>query len=470
MTAVVVAAGVAGCASPGPSRAPAKLIEPRAAGIEAGVQSESVSAGWWRELGDERLTALVEAALAGSPGLQVIEARIAGARALVDEAEAGFEPSAELGADLNRQRYSANGLLPATVAGKVRTIANLQAGMSWELDFFGRHRSALEAALGRERAMQAEAQAARALLAVQVAQAYLQLARLVEQRALIDEWLVTREAQQALSAARVQAGLDDAAGLRAAELAVAELRRQRALTDEATGAARRVLAHLSAQPPASLNGLSPRLGFGPRLATPLDVPADLIGRRADLSAARWRVEASVRDIESARARFYPNINLGALIGLNSIGLDRLFEGSSWQVAAAPAIRLPIFEAGRLRAALRARQAELDLAVASYNQVLLDAVREVADRLGTLRGIGEQLDEHARAQVAAQAQLEIARQRLQAGLGNRMAVLAAEGGVIVQRQQELELRTRLLENRLGLIRALGGGYAADPVTLSIRTQP
>jgi NodT family efflux transporter outer membrane factor (OMF) lipoprotein len=203
---------------------------------------------------------------------------------------------------------------------------------------------------------------------------------------------------------------------------------------------------------------------------PLDVPADLIGRRADLSAARWRVEASVRDIESARARFYPNINLGALIGLNSIGLDRLFEGSSWQAAAAPAIRLPIFEAGRLRAALRARQAELDLAVASYNQVLLDAVREVADRLGTLRGIGEQLDEHARAQVAAQAQLEIARQRLQAGLGNRMAVLAAEGGVIVQRQQELELRTRLLENRLGLIRALGGGYAADPVTLSIRTQP
>ena len=202
LAALVVAVGVAGCASPGTSPAPAKLIEPRAAGIEAAVPAEPVPAGWWRELGDERLAALVEAALAGSPGLQVIEARIAGARALVDEAVAGFEPSAELGADLNRQRYSANGLLPATVAGKVRTIANLQAGMSWELDFFGRHRSALEAALGRERAMQAEAQAARALLAVQVAQAYLHLARLVEQHGLIEEWLVTREAQQALSAAR----------------------------------------------------------------------------------------------------------------------------------------------------------------------------------------------------------------------------------------------------------------------------
>ena len=467
---LTMAAGLAGCAAPGKSPAPAKLIEPQAAGIDAAVQAEAVPAGWWRELGDDGLSALVESALAEAPGLRIIQARLAGSRALVDEAEAGFEPSAELGADLNRQRYSANGLLPATVAGKVRTIANLQAGMSWEIDFFGRHRSALEAALGRERAMQAEAQAARALLAVQVAQAYLQLARLVEQRSLIEEWLAAREEQQVLSAGRFRAGLDDAAGLRAAELAVAELRRQSALTDESIGAARRVLAHLSAQPPAALAGLSPRLAFGPRLATPLDVPADLIGRRADLSAARWRVEASVRDVESARARFYPNINLGALIGLNSIGLDRLFEGSSWQAGAAPAIRLPIFEAGRLRAALRARQAELDLAVESYNQVLLDAVREVADRLGALRGLGAQLDEHARAQVAAQAQLDLARQRLQAGLGNRLAVLAAEGGVIAQRQQELELRTRLLENRLGLIRALGGGYAADTVTLSIRTQP
>jgi len=218
---LTMAAGLAGCAAPGKSPAPAKLIEPQAAGIDAAVQAEAVSAGWWRELGDDRLSALVESALAEAPSLRIIQARLAGSRALVDEAEAGFEPSAELGADLNRQRYSANGLLPATVAGKVRTIANLQAGMSWEIDFFGRHRSALEAALGRERAMQAEAQAARALLAVQVAQAYLQLARLVEQRSLIEEWLAAREEQQVLSAGRFRAGLDDAAGLRAAALAVA---------------------------------------------------------------------------------------------------------------------------------------------------------------------------------------------------------------------------------------------------------
>jgi outer membrane protein TolC len=178
--AVVV---VAGCASPGPTPPVAVPLAASAAGVNPLVGAPAVPADWWRQAGDENLARLIERAIADAPGLRIAQARLAGAQAVIDDAQAAFEPVYSAGADVNRQRYSSYGLFPATVAGKVRTIVNLQAGFAWELDFFGRHRIALEAALGRERAAQAEVHAARSLLAAQVAQAYVQLARLVEQRA-----------------------------------------------------------------------------------------------------------------------------------------------------------------------------------------------------------------------------------------------------------------------------------------------
>jgi NodT family efflux transporter outer membrane factor (OMF) lipoprotein len=456
--AIALSLLVAGCASPGPSRQAAVAIEPQAAGLDPKVASPELSAAWWHETGEEALAMLIERALAGSPGLRVAQARLAGVQAIIDDAYAAFEPAFNAGADLNRQRYSANGLFPATVAGKVRTIANLQLGVTWELDFFGRQRIALEAALGRERAAQAELQAARSLLAAQIAQAYVQLARFVEQRALLDEVLTSREAQSALAARRLQAGLDDARPLAAAQASVADARQQREIVEASIGAMRRALAHLSAQPPAALDALAPRLGFGPRFTVPVDVPADLLGRRADLDAARARVEVALRDVDEARTRFYPNVNLGAFLGLNSIGLDRVFRADSWQGAVAPAIRLPLFEADRLRAYLRGREADLDAAIESYNQALLDAVRDVADRLGTLRAVAAQQTEHQRARAAADLSLGLAQRRMQAGVGTRLAVLSAEGGVLAQRQQAIDLQAQMIDGHFALIRALGGGYA------------
>jgi NodT family efflux transporter outer membrane factor (OMF) lipoprotein len=455
--AVVV---VAGCASPGPTPPVAVPLAASAAGVNPLVGAPAVPADWWRQAGDENLARLIERAIADAPGLRIAQARLAGAQAVIDDAQAAFEPVYSAGADVNRQRYSSYGLFPATVAGKVRTIVNLQAGFAWELDFFGRHRIALEAALGRERAAQAEVHAARSLLAAQVAQAYVQLARLVEQRALLGELIDSRQAQAALAGRRVQAGLEDVRGQQAALAAVIEARQQRELVDEAIGAMRRALAHLSAQPPSALDALSPRLAFGLPLSVPEDVPADLLGRRADLDAARARVESAVRDVDEVRTRFYPNVNLGAFFGLNSIGLDRLLRADSWQAAIAPAIRLPFFEADRLRAQLRGRHADLDAAIATYDQALRDAVRDVADRIGALRAVAAQRAEQANARAAADAVLGVAQQRLQAGLGNRLAVLAAEGGVLAQRQQDIELRARMIDGHIALIRALGGGYTAD----------
>jgi outer membrane protein TolC len=136
----------------------------------------------------------------------------------------------------------------------------------------------------------------------------------------------------------------------------------------------------------------------------------------------------------------------------------VFRADSWQGAVAPAIRLPLFEADRLRAYLRGREADLDAAIESYNQALLDAVRDVADRLGTLRAVAAQQTEHQRARAAADLSLGLAQRRMQAGVGTRLAVLSAEGGVLAQRQQAIDLQAQMIDGHFALIRALGGGYA------------
>jgi NodT family efflux transporter outer membrane factor (OMF) lipoprotein len=205
------------------------------------------------------------------------------------------------------------------------------------------------------------------------------------------------------------------------------------------------------------------------LAIPSTVPADLLGRRADIAAARWRVEAATHDIASAKAQFYPNVNLTAFVGLSSIGLNRLVQAGSGDYGIGPAIHLPIFDAGRLRANLRGRTADLDLAVESYNGALLDAVRDVADQLASSQSIARQQAQQREAQAAAESAYEIATQRYKAGLGTYLNVLTAETAVLNQRRLAVDLSGRALDTQVQLARALGGGFQADPDTLRLASK-
>ena len=195
---------------------------------------------------------------------------------------------------------------------------------------------------------------------------------------------------------------------------------------------------------------------------PNALPADLLGRRADISAARWRIEAATSDVKSAKASFYPNVNLSAFVGLASIGLNNLVKASSEQYGIGPALTLPIFDGGRLRANLRGRHADLDVAIESYNGAVIDAVHDAADQISSVRSVERQQREQAAAQAAAEAAYDLATQRYRAGLGGYLTVLTAETGVLNQRRQATDLKARALDTQVALIRALGGGYTADAV--------
>jgi NodT family efflux transporter outer membrane factor (OMF) lipoprotein len=454
-----------GCASSAGISSTAQKIAPESVGLDAATQAPELAADWWRSFDEPALNDLVERALAGNPSLKVAQARLTRALAAVASARAAAGPQVNGEADVTRERLSANGIYPPPLGGAIVTLANGQIGGSWELDFFGRNRAAIDAALGTQRAAQADHEAARILLASSVARAYGQLGRLIGQREIATRTLKQREDMLGLTRQRVQNGLDTNVELRQSEGALPETRQQIEQLDEQIALTRHALAAFTAQAPNALDGLTVTLRSVKSIPAPAVVPADLLGRRADIAAARWRIEAAIGDMKNAKAQFYPNINLTAFVGLNSIGLSRFLKSGSEQYGAGPAIRLPIFDSGLLRANLRGKAADLDVAIESYNGAVLDAIHDAADQIASLRSVGLQQAQQASAQFAAESAYDLAIQRYKAGITNYLTVLNAESTVLGQRRLFVDLKARELDVQIALIRALGGGYVPDAQRLA-----
>ena len=196
VSALALAAAIllAGCASPGAPHTPLAQTSPAAVGLSTTATGETAApAQWWTALGDAQLNALIDTALQGSPSLAASRARLEQAIALSQVREAANGPQATLGVDATRQRYSANGLVPAPIAGNTYNSGNVQATLSWSPDFFGQHAAELQAALGQARAAQVDAAAAANTPAAQVGRVYVALARLVAQRDVAVRALEQRE-------------------------------------------------------------------------------------------------------------------------------------------------------------------------------------------------------------------------------------------------------------------------------------
>jgi len=457
--ASMIVMALAGCVSTEGIASKAVLATPAALGADATVAAAPVAADWWLGFDDPVLADLIARATAGNPSLRVAAARAARASANVGSVQSLDGPQLNGQLDASRQLFSENSSYPPPLAGSQRWTATAQLNGSWEIDFFGRNRAQLDSAIGAERASIADADAARTLLAVNVARTYVQLARALEQRAVLERALSQREEVYGLTRQRVSAGLDTAVELRQSEGARPETRQQIEATTEQIELARHAIAALLAEPPQRFETLAPSLSTLRPIAVPDSVPIDLVGRRADIVAARWRVEAATGDVAAQRAQFYPNVNLIAFAGFSSLGLDRLLRSSSEQWGVGPAIRLPIFDAGRLRAGLRGRNADLDAAVESYNGTLVDAIHDVADQISSTRSVERQQREQAAAQESAEAAYDLATQRYRAGIGGYITVLNAETNVIALRRLTTDLRARAIDSQMLLVRSLGGGYAA-----------
>jgi NodT family efflux transporter outer membrane factor (OMF) lipoprotein len=452
---------LAGCADMSGIEPHAKLASSEAVGLNAhAAASAPLADQWWRDFGDAQLDRLVTQALQDNPSLKLAQARLERAQSLTETARAASLPQVNGQLDISRQRFSATGIIPPPLGGTTLNSGTLQLNASWELDFFGRNRAALDAALNAAQAAQADAQAARVLLASNVARAYFQLARINDQLAVAKRVLADRQQSLGLVQDRVRAGLDTQLELRQSEGALPDTRQQIEALEEQASLTQHALAALTGQGNRTVVTEAPTLVSAKQLALPAELPADLLGQRADILAARWRVEAAAHDVKNAKAQFYPNINLMAFAGLSSIGLGRLLNAGSEQWSVGPAIRLPIFDAGRLRGNLRGKTADLDAAVESYNGAVLEAIHDVADQIASSQSIARQQAQQREAQAAAEGAYQIALQRYGAGLGTFLNVLSAEGTVLNQRRLGVDLAARALDTQVALMRALGGGMRGD----------
>ena len=451
-----------GCASFKGIAPRSSLADPADLNAEASLADTAVSAAWpeldwWKRFGDAQLDALVEEALAGSAGIRLARARVDQAAAAARIARAPLGPQVNATADVTRQRFSENYIFPAPIAGSSYTTTQLALSGGYELDFWGKNRAAYEAALGRSRAAQAEGFAARLVLSSAVAGMYVQLARSFDQLDLARRELADREAVQRLTTDRVRAGLDSKLELKQVETSIPAARVRVAQMEEQIALARSQLAALLGKGPDRGLAIERPALRAVRVALPSRLPADLLGRRPDVVASRWRAEAAARDIDSAKAQFYPDINLSALIGVQSVNLSKLLQTGSAIPSVGAAVRLPILEGGRLRGALAARDADYDLAVEQYNQTLSDALREVVDQLTSLRSLEVQHGGVENALAAAEETYSLAVTRYKAGTGSLLQVFTAEMQVLEQRTLRTELQSRSLTLSIGLIRALGGGF-------------
>ncbi|WPB55075.1 efflux transporter outer membrane subunit [Xylophilus sp. GOD-11R] len=472
---LVLALGLTACANMAGIAPQAQLRDGASLGLPSAATGTpdlfadaAMASDWWRGFGDERLDDLVSQAIADSPSLKSAEARLQRAQAAADTTRAADGPQLNGSLDATRQHFSSNGIYPAPLGGGTFNIGTARLAGSYEFDFFGKNRAALESALGTANAAKADAQAARLLLACNVARNYFQLARLQAQLEVAERTLAQRQETLGLVRDRVTAGLDTRLEERQSQAGIPEARQQIEALHEQIAIARNAIGALVGQPRGMQDLEATPLASYRDIDLPSTLPADLLGRRADVAAARWRVEAAAKTIDVAKTEFYPNVNLTAFVGLNSLGFDNLVQGSSREWGVGPAIRLPIFDSGRLRANLRGRTADYDAAVESYNGAVIDAVHEAADQAASARSIELQQTQQKDAQAAAEAAYDIARQRYRAGLGTYLNVLTSENAVLSQRRLAVDLAARRLDTQVSLIRALGGGYTPETTVASVAT--
>jgi NodT family efflux transporter outer membrane factor (OMF) lipoprotein len=454
-----LAFSLAGCSSPGPNADALKTTSALTLQLPATSTTELPST-WWESLGDPQLNHLIAVALQSNPSLATAQLRVRRMQALAGLAQAAGLPQANVGADFTRQRFSANGLFPKPIAGNTWDNDILQGTVSWSPDLWGQHAAELASALGQSQASQADAAVAATGLASQIAKGYVGLSRLVAQIDIAERTLQQRQAQQTLIAQRFAAGLDTRTEQTQSDGNVSDAQSQIEALQEQMNLMRHQLAVLSGQAPQTLTALSPQLNALQLDEVPAVLGADLLGRRPDIVASRWRVEAASQDMRVARTQFYPNVNLSAFIGFNALGVNRLFNADSGQIGVTPALRLPLFDGGRLQAQLSGRQAELDMAVSQYNFTVLEAVKESADAISSDQSMMRQAQLQTAALVSAQKNHAIAKQRFDAGLGNQLIVLSAETAVLLQSRASVDIRARQLDNRINLMKALGGGWRED----------
>jgi multidrug efflux system outer membrane protein len=420
------------------------------------------AAEWWKRYQDTTLDQLVDMAVAGSPTLATAHARFESAQQSVRLAAAAAGAHVTANADIDRQRLSDNGFIPPRLLGfSWYNQADLGLQATYTFDWWGKQRFAVESAMDQARAAQADRSAASLVLASSVADTYFGWQADQNRLTLAREKEATVLAEGKIAAARIRAELDSDEAVQRAEWALATSREQIASLQGSASLRLVALAALVGRSQSQLPALQAKALPVREGALPDDVKLDLISRRADITASRWRVEAAEKNLASSRAEFFPDLSINLLLGVSGVDVGKLLEYGSRVPMAGAAVHLPIFDAGRLRAQYGAAGAAIDSAVSAYQDSVISAARDVATQVTTLAQIDAQRQQRSIAVDAALHIKQSAAARVRQGLTDARMELSAAESWEDQRDAMLQLDSAALAADIALQRALGGGYDASP---------
>jgi multidrug efflux system outer membrane protein len=435
---------------------------PPALDLPTGTGADPALERWWTAFNDPTLTTLVDEALASNLDLRAAIARIDLARAQVKLAQKDLYPSVDLGIDANRTKSSEVGSFPLFGAPATNNDFRVELSASYEVDLWGKFRTATRAAQDDLLASRYARETVRTVVAADVARTYFQLLAADAQLDLLSDTLKTRNETVALQRDRYQGGV-----IGDYDLAQAEAERAAVAADVA-GAQRAVAQFESAL--AVLLGRSPREVFEPKLARDaaivrlVDVPtvaaglpSDMLLRRPDIRNVETQLAAGNRRIDVARADYFPSLSLTGGYGSESGALKNLFSGPAviWSIAAS--LAQPLIGLKAIEANVESKTAARDQLVVSYQQTVQTAFKETHDALVANQTLRDALVAQTERRTKLERALDLAGLRYRSGYSPYLEVLDAQRQLLQAQTLQILAARDVRLAVVDLAKALGGGW-------------
>ncbi|EKY3884810.1 multidrug resistance outer membrane protein MdtQ [Enterobacter hormaechei] len=417
---------------------------------------------WWKDFNDPQLNALIDKALADAPDMQIARQRITLAEAQAKAAVAAEGPQLDFSADVERQKMSAEGLMgpfaltdpAAGTTGPWYTNGTFGLTAGWDLDLWGKNRAQIEARIGQVNAQKAELEQTRQLLASSVARLYWDW----QTEAAVSDVLaqIKREQENIIGADRELYQHGITSSVEGVETDINASKTDEQLAD-VHGKMKVIEARLNALTHTPSVTLARHALPDAEASLPSTLGYELLARRPDLQEAHWYIEASMSEVDAARAAFYPDINLMAFLQQDALHLSDLFRSSAQQMGVTAGLTLPIFDSGRLNANLDIAQAQNNLSVANYNKAVVDAVNQVARTASEVETLTAKNQHQQQIEKDAARVVALAQARFSAGIIAGSRVSEAKIPALKERITGFMLKGQYVDATLQLTSALGGGY-------------
>lgn len=446
---------LAGCATPAvvdSSRLPSAptAFKENANAVQTPATAPQVQGLWWKVFADPVLDGLIDRANGNNNSVQVAAGRLAQARAIAGQVDANRFPQIGIGAGATRQKN-------ATTNNVAQTVVSAGANLSYEVDLFGKLSGASNAASLDASSREALLRSTQLLVQADVAQTYLSLRALDTERELVRGTLQAYRNTLRLTEIRYREG-------DVAELDVARVRSEAASTesealalDQRRAALEHALAVLVGEVASNFE-VAPTTWATALPVIPAGVPSTVLTRRPDISAAQNTMQAAQARVGVAKAAWFPTFSLTANGGYAAPDIKDLFKLSTQAWGVGALLSLPIFDGGRRKAGVQGANAELDIALANYREQVLVAFRDVEDQLSALRLLADQAEAQSRSVDASSRATLLSGSRYRNGFVSQLELLDAQRSELRNRRQALQVKSAQYLATVGLIRALGGGWA------------